>query len=76
MKIIIFESHPDDLLFGPGPILLDWIEEGHDIHVITVTDGRQAIKYLGIPLDNHHLLNFHDADSLKYVEEGYLSSQS
>ena len=41
MKIIIFEPHPDDLLFGPGPILLDWINEGnHDIHVITVTDGR------------------------------------
>jgi LmbE family N-acetylglucosaminyl deacetylase len=101
MKIVIFEPHPDDLLFGPGPILLDWIEEEHEIHVITVTDGRACcraggdvfspeikamseddiahmrieearttIKYLGIPLDNHHLLNFHDADGQKYVKEG------
>jgi len=103
MKIVIFEPHPDDLLFGPGPILLDWLDEGHEIHVITVTDGRaccragtdvfspeikdlsedeiakmrtgearQAIKYLGIPNQNHHLLNFHDADGKKYVKEGIL----
>ena len=101
MKIVIFEPHPDDLLFGPGPILLDWIKEGHEIHVITVTDGRaccrdgadvfspeikdlsedeiaqmrtneaqQAIKYLGIPANQHYLLNFHDADGRKYVKEG------
>ncbi len=45
MKIIIFEPHPDDLLFGPGPILLDWINEGnHDIHIITVTDGRACYR--------------------------------
>jgi len=40
LKIVIFEPHPDDLLFGDGPIIFDWIEEGHDIHIITVTDGR------------------------------------
>ena len=46
MKIVIFEPHPDDLLFGPGPILLDWIKEGtHDIHVITVTDGRACYRH-------------------------------
>lgn len=45
MKIVIFEPHPDDLLFGPGPILLDWIKEGtHDIHIITVTDGSACYK--------------------------------
>jgi LmbE family N-acetylglucosaminyl deacetylase len=45
MKIVIFEPHPDDLLFGPGPILLKWIEEGeHDIHIITVTDGRAVYR--------------------------------
>ena len=101
-KISIFEPHPDDLLFGPGPILLDWInEEQHDIHIITVTDGRacyrsgadkysddifeyaeydvanmrineakQAIEFLGLPSENHHLLYFHDADGQKYVEKG------
>lgn len=101
-KISIFEPHPDDLLFGPGPILLDWInEEQHDIHIITVTDGRacyrsgadkytndvfetteddvanlrineakQAIEFLGLLSENHHLLYFHDADGQKYVKEG------
>ncbi|MFO7797104.1 MAG: PIG-L deacetylase family protein [Promethearchaeati archaeon] len=44
MKIIIFEPHPDDLLFGPGPILLDWIKENHNIHIITVTDGRACYR--------------------------------
>ena len=44
MKIVIFEPHPDDLLFGPGPILLQWIKEGHDIHIITVTDGRALFR--------------------------------
>ncbi|MHA1479507.1 MAG: PIG-L deacetylase family protein [Promethearchaeota archaeon] len=45
MKIVIFEPHPDDLLFGPGPILLKWIKQGeHDIHVVTVTDGRACYK--------------------------------
>ncbi len=45
MKIYIFEPHPDDLLFGSGPILLDWIKEGsYDIHVITVTDGRACYR--------------------------------
>jgi LmbE family N-acetylglucosaminyl deacetylase len=102
LKIVIFEPHPDDLLFGPAPILLEWIsEKKHDIHIITVTDGRacfrvgeqadaenapvmtedevaimrtkearDAIKFLGIPAENHHLFNFHDADGQKYVKEG------
>lgn len=100
MKIYIFEPHPDDLLFGPGPILLDWLNEDHKIHIITVTDGRacyrsgedsysddvanmteddvaqmrineakQAVKFLGIPHENHHLLKFHDADGQKYVPD-------
>lgn len=45
MKIVIFEPHPDDLLFGPGPILLEWIKKKeHDIHIITVTDGRACYR--------------------------------
>ena len=45
MKIVIFEPHPDDLFIGPGPILLDWINEGnHDIHIITVTDGMACYR--------------------------------
>ncbi|MHA1460357.1 MAG: PIG-L deacetylase family protein [Promethearchaeota archaeon] len=106
MKIILFEPHPDDLLFGPGAILLKWIREGeHDIHVVTVTDGRacyragddkfsadvatmteddvaemrineakQSIEFLGLPMENHHLFYFHDADGRKYVKEGIRKS--
>ena len=102
IKIVVFEPHPDDLLFGPGPILLEWIKEKqHDIHIVTVTDGRacyrsgqdhysddvfemteddvanmrineakQAVEFLGLPTENHHLLKFHDADGQKYVKEG------
>ena len=44
MKIVIFEPHPDDLLFGPGPILLDWIKDNNEIHIITVTDGRACYR--------------------------------
>ncbi len=44
MKIYIFEPHPDDLLFGPGPILLDWIEDKNEIYIITVTDGRACYR--------------------------------
>ena len=44
MKIVIFEPHPDDLLMGPGPIMFDWIKEGHDLHIITVTDGRACYR--------------------------------
>ena len=44
LKIVIFEPHPDDLLMGPGPIILKWIEESHDIHIITVTDGRACLR--------------------------------
>ncbi|TFG08870.1 MAG: PIG-L family deacetylase [Promethearchaeota archaeon] len=44
MKIVIFEPHPDDLLFGTGHIIFDWINQGHDIHVITITDGRACLR--------------------------------
>jgi len=45
MKIVIFEPHPDDLLFGPGPMILNWIKEKeNEIHIITVTDGRACYR--------------------------------
>jgi len=97
MKILIFEPHPDDLLFGAGPIIFDWIEKAYTIHVITVTDGRacyrgykeidieeddvatmrtneakQAIHFLGIPLENLHLLNFPDSKAWRYKKEAIL----
>ena len=44
LKIVILEPHPIDLLMSSGPMIFDWIEEGHDIHVITITDGRTFFK--------------------------------
>ncbi|MFX1359966.1 MAG: PIG-L deacetylase family protein [Promethearchaeota archaeon] len=44
LKIVIFEPHPDDLLMGAGQIIFNWIEQGHDIHIITVTDGRACYR--------------------------------
>jgi len=44
LKIVIFEPHPDDLLMGAGQIIFDWIDQGHDIHIITVTDGRACYR--------------------------------
>jgi LmbE family N-acetylglucosaminyl deacetylase len=100
MKIVIFEPHPDDLLFGVGHVIFDWIEEGHDISIITVTDGRacyremkdsltheaktmtedevakmrlneakEAVEFLGNPKEKHFLLEFHDAEGPKYVND-------
>ncbi len=43
-KIVILEPHPDDLLFGPGPVIFDWISQGHEITVLTLTDGRKVYK--------------------------------
>ncbi|MBD3255513.1 MAG: hypothetical protein GF383_10490 [Candidatus Lokiarchaeota archaeon] len=44
MKIVIFEPHPDDLLMGPGHVIFDWLEENHEIHIITITDGRACFR--------------------------------
>ena len=40
MKIVIFAPHPDDELIGSGGSLLKWLDEGHEIHLIYVTDNR------------------------------------
>jgi LmbE family N-acetylglucosaminyl deacetylase len=44
MKIIIFAPHPDDECHGAGGAILKWLKEGHDIHVIWLTDGRAAYR--------------------------------
>lgn len=44
LKIVIFEPHPDDLLMGVGQIIFGWIEQGHNIHIVTVTDGRACYR--------------------------------
>ncbi|MFX1393202.1 MAG: PIG-L deacetylase family protein [Promethearchaeota archaeon] len=44
-KIVIFAPHPDDELIGAGGSILKWKDEGHDIHIIYITDGRAAYTY-------------------------------
>lgn len=50
MKIVIFAPHPDDEVFGCGGSILKWIDEGHDTHIIYVTDNRALISW-GLKVD-------------------------
>jgi LmbE family N-acetylglucosaminyl deacetylase len=45
LKIVVFAPHPDDEIFGCGGSVLKWIEEGHQVHVIYVTDNRALIEW-------------------------------
>ena len=40
MKIVIFAPHPDDEIMGCGGSILKWIDEGHEVHIIYITDNR------------------------------------
>ncbi|MFX0000062.1 MAG: PIG-L deacetylase family protein [Candidatus Hodarchaeota archaeon] len=45
MKIVVFAPHPDDEIFGCGGSILKWLEEGHDVHIVYVTDNRVLIAW-------------------------------
>lgn len=45
MKIVVFAPHPDDEIFGCGGSILKWMDEGHEIHIVYVTDNRVLIKW-------------------------------
>ena len=45
MRICIFAPHPDDEIYGCGGSILKWIDEGHDLHIIYVTDNRALITW-------------------------------
>ena len=51
MKIVVFAPHPDDEIYGAGGSILKWMEEGHDLHIVYVTDNRALITY-GIQHDS------------------------
>jgi LmbE family N-acetylglucosaminyl deacetylase len=44
MKIIVFAPHPDDECFGAGGSIMTWINEGHELHIIWMTDGRAGFR--------------------------------
>jgi len=45
MKIIVFAPHPDDEIYGCGGSILKWMDEGHEVHIIYVTDNRVLISW-------------------------------
>jgi LmbE family N-acetylglucosaminyl deacetylase len=44
-KIVIFSPHPDDELIGAGGSILKWMDEGHQVHIIYLSDGRAAYTF-------------------------------
>jgi len=51
-KIVVFAPHPDDETFGCGGTIMKRIEEGYDVVIAVMTDGRNALKdALGIDHD-------------------------
>jgi LmbE family N-acetylglucosaminyl deacetylase len=42
MKYLVVEAHPDDLVFFCGGTVAKLIAQGHEIAVLTVTDGQQG----------------------------------
>jgi LmbE family N-acetylglucosaminyl deacetylase len=45
MKIVVFAPHPDDEIYGAGGSILKWMDEGHDLHIVYVTDNRALITW-------------------------------
>jgi LmbE family N-acetylglucosaminyl deacetylase len=45
MKIVVLAPHPDDEIYGCGGSILKWVEEGHEVHIIYVTDNRVLISW-------------------------------
>jgi LmbE family N-acetylglucosaminyl deacetylase len=43
MKIVVVAPHPDDEIYGCGGSILKWMDEGHDVHIVYVTDNRAFI---------------------------------
>ncbi|TFG17113.1 MAG: hypothetical protein EU531_04255 [Promethearchaeota archaeon] len=45
MKIVVFAPHPDDEVYGCGGSILKWMEQGHDVHIVYVTDNSALISW-------------------------------
>jgi LmbE family N-acetylglucosaminyl deacetylase len=45
MKIVVFAPHPDDEIYGCGGSILKWMESGHEVHIIYVTDNRALVSW-------------------------------
>ena len=40
----MFAPHPDDEAFGAGGSIMKWLQEGQEVHVIIMTDGRAGYR--------------------------------
>jgi len=45
VKIVVFVPHPDDEIYGAGGSILKWMKEGHNVHIVYVTDNRALITW-------------------------------
>jgi LmbE family N-acetylglucosaminyl deacetylase len=42
MRYLVVEAHPDDMVFFCGGTIAKLVQEGHEISVLTVTDGQEG----------------------------------
>jgi|Deesub1362A_J573_1020465.scaffolds.fasta_scaffold06448_2 LmbE family N-acetylglucosaminyl deacetylase len=47
-RVIVFAPHPDDETLGCGGTIAKKVKQGYDVFVIYMTDGRYALKEIGI----------------------------
>lgn len=47
-SIVIFAPHPDDETFACGGVIAKRLTEGYDVTVVFLTDGRNALRDLGV----------------------------
>jgi len=66
MKIVVFAPHPDDEIYGCGGSILKWMEEGHDVHIIYVTDNRVLITW---GKEHHQLIEEEAKDYINLSED-------
>ena len=66
MKIVVFAPHPDDEIYGCGGSILKWMEEGHDVHIVYVTDNRVLITW---GKEHNQLLEEEAKDYINLSEE-------
>jgi LmbE family N-acetylglucosaminyl deacetylase len=66
MKIVVFAPHPDDEVYGCGGSILKWMEEGHDVHVVYVTDNCALISW---GRENNELIEEEVKEYINLTEE-------
>jgi len=47
-RVIVFAPHPDDEILGCGGTIARKIDEGYEIFIVYLTDGRNVLRDLGI----------------------------